>query len=85
MGIKKKKLDEDGKVVRKKSRLVNKGYSQWKGIYYKETYASVARLQAIWLLLTFDAHSNEKLYQIDVKKCIFEWIHPRGSLCRTVN
>jgi len=61
----KNKLDEDGIVTRNKSRLVAKGYSQ--GIDYDETYALVARLEAIRMFLAFAAHSDFKVYQIDVK------------------
>ena len=41
------KLDENDMVVRNKARLVAKGHSQQEGIDYKETYAHVARLEAI--------------------------------------
>jgi len=61
------KLDENGKVVRNKSRLVAKRYLQQEGIDYKETYAPVAHLKAIRILLSFAAYSNMKLYQMDVK------------------
>ena len=61
------KLDENGKVVRNKARLVAKGYPQKEGIDYKETYASVARLEAICILLSFATYSNMRLYQMDVK------------------
>ena len=61
------KLDEDGIVVRNKARLVAKGYSQAEGIDYDETYAPVARLEAIRMFLAFAAHSNFKVYQMDVK------------------
>ena len=44
------KLDGDGIVVRNKARLVAKGYSQEEGIDYDETYAPVARLEAIRIL-----------------------------------
>jgi len=65
------KLDENGKVVRNKPRLVAKGYSQQEGIDSKETYAPIAHLEAICILLSFVAYSNMKLYQIDVKKNTF--------------
>ena len=61
------KLDEDGIVTRNKARLVAKGYSQQEGIDYDETYAPVARLEAIRMFLAFAAHSNFKVYQMDVK------------------
>ena len=61
------KLDGDGIVTRNKARLVAKGYSQEEGIDYDETYAPVARLEAIRMFLAFAAHSNFKVYQMDVK------------------
>ncbi|KAI4365602.1 hypothetical protein MLD38_021570 [Melastoma candidum] len=61
------KLDESGSVVRNKARLVAKGYSQSKGIDYDETYAPVARLEAIRLLLAYACYNDFKLFQMDVK------------------
>ena len=61
------KLDGDGIVTRNKARLVAKGYSQEEGIDYDETYAPVARLEAIRMFLAFTTHSNFKVYQMDVK------------------
>ena len=61
------KLDGDGIVTRKKVRLVAKGYSQEEGIDYDETYAPVSSLEAIRMFLAFSAHSNFKVYQMDVK------------------
>ena len=52
------KMDEDGVVTRNKARLVVKGYSQEKGIDYDETFAPVARLEAIIIFLLFAAHSR---------------------------
>ena len=60
-------MDEAGVVVRNKARLVAKGYSQQEGIDYDETFAPVARLEAIRIFLAFAAHSNFKVYQMDVK------------------
>ncbi len=53
--------------VRNKARLVAKGYSQEEGIDYDETFAPVARLEAIRIFLAFVAYSNFKVYQMDVK------------------
>ena len=61
------KLDEEGTVTRNKARLLAKGFSQAEGIDYDETFAPVARLEAIRMFLAFAAHSNFKVYQMDVK------------------
>jgi hypothetical protein len=49
----KNKEGENGEVVRNKSRLAAQGYSQKEGIDYVETFAPVARLEAIRILLDF--------------------------------
>ncbi|KAI3692974.1 hypothetical protein L6452_32800 [Arctium lappa] len=61
------KKDEDGVVIRNKARLVAKGYCQEEGIDYEETFALVARLEAIRIFLAFTAHRGFKVYQMDVK------------------
>nr|XP_009785090.1 PREDICTED: uncharacterized protein LOC104233401 [Nicotiana sylvestris] len=61
------KLDELGQVVRNKARLEAQGYSQQEGIDYNETFAPVARLESIRILLGFAAHKGLKRYQMDVK------------------
>ena len=61
------KLDESGKVIRNKVRLVAQGYNQQEGIDYDETFAPVARLEAIKMLLTFTAYKGFVLYQMNVK------------------
>jgi hypothetical protein len=58
---------EDGEVVRNKPCLVAQGYSQVEGLDFGETFASVARLEAIRILLVFAAFKGFKLYQMDVK------------------
>ena len=63
----KKKLDEHGTVIRNKSRLVAQGYTQVEGIDFDETFAPVARLESIRILLDITSHLNFKLYQMDVK------------------
>ena len=54
-------------MVRNKARLVVKGYSQMEGVDYDETFALVARLEAIRLLIAYASHKGFKLYQMDVK------------------
>ncbi|KAJ9551856.1 hypothetical protein OSB04_015901 [Centaurea solstitialis] len=63
----KNKKDADGIVTRNKARLVAKGYKQQAGIDYDETFAPVARLEAIRIFLAFAAHKNFIVYQMDVK------------------
>jgi hypothetical protein len=54
-------------VVRNKSRLVAQGFSQKEVIDYEETFAPVAYLEAIKILLSFSAAKGFRLYQMDVK------------------
>ena len=61
------KLDDSGVVIRNKARLVAQSYNQQEGIDYDETYAPVARLEAIRLLIAFASHKGFKLFQMDVK------------------
>jgi hypothetical protein len=61
------KQDEDGVVTKNKDRLVAKGYTQVEGLDSGETYAPVARLEAIRILLAFATHHNFKLHQMDVR------------------
>ena len=61
------KMDADGVVIRNKARLVAQGYCQQEGIDYDETFAPVARLEAIRLFLAYAAHKKFKVYQMDVK------------------
>ena len=61
------KLDEAGVITRNKARLVVKGYNQEEWIDYGETFAPVARLEAVRLLLAFACMSGFKFFQMDVK------------------
>ena len=61
------KTDSDGIITRNKARLVTKGYSQQVGIDYDETFAPVARLEAIRIFLAYAAHKKFKVFQMDVK------------------
>ncbi|WVZ94121.1 hypothetical protein U9M48_040056 [Paspalum notatum var. saurae] len=63
----KNKQGEDGMVVRNKARLVAQGFCQKEGIDYEETFAPVARLEAIRILLAFATSKGFKLQQMDVK------------------
>src|SRR6266498_3397592 len=61
------KQDENGVVTRNKARLVAQGFTQIEGLDFGETYAPVARLESIRILIAFATHHNFKLYQMDVK------------------
>ncbi|XP_070029661.1 uncharacterized mitochondrial protein AtMg00820-like [Nicotiana sylvestris] len=61
------KLNEDGKVVRNKARLVAQGYSQQEGVDYDETFAPVARLESIRILQAYASFKGFSLFQMDVK------------------
>nr|GEY12327.1 copia protein [Tanacetum cinerariifolium] len=61
------KLDGNGVVSRNKARLVAQGYNQQEGIDYDETYAPVARLESIRILLAYAYGLEFKLFQMDVK------------------
>jgi hypothetical protein len=53
--------------VRNKAYLVTQGFSQVEGLDFEETFASIARLIAIRILLAFAASKGFKLYQMDLK------------------
>nr|GEV05901.1 retrovirus-related Pol polyprotein from transposon TNT 1-94 [Tanacetum cinerariifolium] len=61
------KLDENDIISQNKDRLVAQGYNQQEGIDYDETYASVARLESIRILLAYACVLDFKIFQIDVK------------------
>ncbi|GJW92878.1 retrovirus-related pol polyprotein from transposon TNT 1-94 [Tanacetum coccineum] len=65
--IYKVKLDELGGILKNKARLVARCYRQEEGIDFEESFAPVARLEAIRIFLAFAAHMNMVVYQMDVK------------------
>nr|GEX10579.1 retrovirus-related Pol polyprotein from transposon TNT 1-94 [Tanacetum cinerariifolium] len=65
--IYKVKLDEYGDVLKNKARLVAKGYRQKKGIDFEESFAPMARIEAILIFITNAATKNMTIYQMDVK------------------
>ncbi|GJV56901.1 retrovirus-related pol polyprotein from transposon TNT 1-94 [Tanacetum coccineum] len=56
-----------GGILKDISSIVARGYLQEEGINFEESFASVARLEAIRIFLTFAAHMNMVVYQMDVK------------------
>ncbi|GKB93105.1 retrovirus-related pol polyprotein from transposon TNT 1-94 [Tanacetum coccineum] len=72
--IYKVKLDELGGILKNKARLVARGYRQEEGIDFEESFAPVARLDAIRIFLAFAAHMNMIVYQMDVKTAFLNGI-----------
>nr|GEW30872.1 retrovirus-related Pol polyprotein from transposon TNT 1-94 [Tanacetum cinerariifolium] len=62
----KNKTDAENTVIQNKSRLIEKGYSQQEVIDFKESFALVARLEAISMFVAYAAHINFTIYQVDV-------------------
>ncbi|GJV69789.1 retrovirus-related pol polyprotein from transposon TNT 1-94 [Tanacetum coccineum] len=58
----KNKTDAKNTIIQNKSRLVAKGYSQQEGIYFEESFAPVARLEAVRMLVAYAAHKNFTIY-----------------------
>ena len=71
----KNKVNENGQVIRNKSKLVWKGYAQVEGVDFEETFAPMARLEAIRMFLAFSSYRKLKIYQIDAKSTF-----PNGNL-----
>jgi Reverse transcriptase (RNA-dependent DNA polymerase) len=74
------KKDENRIVTRNKARLVAQGFTQIEGFDFGKTYAPVARLESICILLAYATHHDFKLYQMDVKSAflngpIFELVY----------
>nr|GEX32969.1 retrovirus-related Pol polyprotein from transposon TNT 1-94 [Tanacetum cinerariifolium] len=65
--IYKVKLDKLGGILKNKARLVARGYRQEEGINFEESFAPVARLEAIQIFLAYAAHKNMIVYHMDVR------------------
>src|SRR4051812_34665575 len=79
----KNKQDEHGQVTRNKARLVAQGFTQIEGLDFGETFAPVARLESIRILLAYAAHHDFKLYQMDVKSAFLNG--PLSDWCMLSN
>nr|GEZ97242.1 retrovirus-related Pol polyprotein from transposon TNT 1-94 [Tanacetum cinerariifolium] len=62
--IRKNKRNEENTVIRNKSRLVAKGYAQKEGVDFEESFAPVARLEAVRLFIAYAAHKSFTIYQM---------------------
>ncbi|GJW18050.1 retrovirus-related pol polyprotein from transposon TNT 1-94 [Tanacetum coccineum] len=63
----KNKKDEDNIVIHIKARLVAKGYAQEEGIDFEESFAPVARLEAVQIFVAYAVHKSFPIYQMDIK------------------
>ncbi|CAM8987284.1 unnamed protein product [Rhodiola kirilowii] len=61
------KSDEQRNITRNKARLIAQGYTQIEGVDFDETFAPVACLEAIRLLLALACRLKFKLFQMDIK------------------
>ncbi|CAM8923423.1 unnamed protein product [Rhodiola kirilowii] len=68
----KNKSDVTTNMTRNKAHLVAQGYTQIEGIDFDETFAPVARLESIRLLLTLASHLKFRLFQMDVPRAWYE-------------
>nr|GEZ78336.1 retrovirus-related Pol polyprotein from transposon TNT 1-94 [Tanacetum cinerariifolium] len=65
--LRKIKKDEDQTIIRNKERLVAKGNAHEEGIDFEESFAPVARLEAVQIFVAYVAHKSFPIYQMDVK------------------
>ena len=87
MGVS-EKVASDGKTWKYKEILVSKGFSQVKGVDYHETFAPVAKMDSIRLVLEISESKHWEVYHMDVKSSflhgyIHEEIymkHPKGYI-----
>ncbi|GJV96547.1 retrovirus-related pol polyprotein from transposon TNT 1-94 [Tanacetum coccineum] len=68
------KLDELGGILKNKDGLVAHGYLPEEGIDFEESFAPMARLEAIRIFLAFAAHMNTIVYHMDVKMAFLNGI-----------
>nr|GEY86661.1 retrovirus-related Pol polyprotein from transposon TNT 1-94 [Tanacetum cinerariifolium] len=59
--------DEDQTMIRNKARLIAKGYAQEEGTDFEESFAPVARLDAVRIFIAYAAHKSFLIFQMDVK------------------
>nr|GEV14507.1 integrase, catalytic region, zinc finger, CCHC-type, peptidase aspartic, catalytic [Tanacetum cinerariifolium] len=91
--IYKVKTDEFGGVLKNKEILVSQGFRQEEGINTEESFAPVARIEAIRIFIAIVAHKNMTIFQIDVKMAFlngelkkrFTFLYQKDLLIRTTH
>ncbi|GJX72592.1 retrovirus-related pol polyprotein from transposon TNT 1-94 [Tanacetum coccineum] len=68
------KLDEYGGVLKNKARLVANGYRQEEGIDFEQSFTPVAPIKSIRIFITYVAHKNMTVFQMDVKTAFLNGI-----------
>nr|GEZ13553.1 hypothetical protein [Tanacetum cinerariifolium] len=76
--------DEDQTVIRNKAQLVAKGYAQEEDIDFEESFAPVARLEAVWIFVVYATHKSFPIYEMDVKTTDWLQINLREKPPRVV-
>jgi hypothetical protein len=76
----KNKFDEHGIVIRNKAQLVAQGYTQIEGVDFDETFAPVARLDSIRILLLIACHLGFKLYKMNIKSAFLNAFFKKRSM-----
>ena len=66
------KVAENGSNIKYKARLVSKGFSQFQGLEYTNTFALVAKMDSIMLVLAIVASKRWEVHHMDVKS---DFIH----------
>ncbi|KAG7640275.1 Zinc finger CCHC-type superfamily [Arabidopsis suecica] len=61
------KTDASGEAIKRKARLVARGFTQEYGVDYLETFAPVSRYDTIRTIMAIAAQQGWKLFQMDVK------------------
>ena len=65
--IYKTKQDADGNVYKHKARMATRGFTQHPNIDFNETFAPVARMDTIIIVLAIVTQNKWHVYQMDVK------------------
>ncbi|GKE46108.1 retrovirus-related pol polyprotein from transposon TNT 1-94 [Tanacetum coccineum] len=78
--IYKAKTDEFGGVLKNKARIVAHGFRQEEGIDFEESFAPVARIEAIRIFVANAANKNMMIFQMDVQRTFLNGELKEGSM-----